>query len=159
MIWSEIDSLASSPDQTDLIIRPGRNLKEGHRYIVALRNLKDADGTTIPAPDGFKLYRDRIHTNMPVVEKRRAHFEQIFKTLHKAGIARHDLYLSWDFTVASERNISERMLSIRNDAFAQARRLQPGRSKGLGPGAAVPRHRGQEPPARPTTTGSRTSVR
>ncbi len=119
MIWSEIDSLASSPDQTDLIIRPGRNLKEGHRYIVALRNLKYADGTTIPAPDGFKLYRDRIHTSMPVVEKRRAHFEQIFKTLHKAGIARHDLYLSWDFTVASERNLSERMLSIRNDAFAK----------------------------------------
>jgi hypothetical protein len=119
MIWSELDSLASSPDQTDLIIRPGRNLKEGHRYIVALRNLKRADGTTIPAPDGFKLYRDKVHTNMPVVEKRRAHFEQIFKTLHGAGIARKDLYLAWDFTVASEGNISERMLSIRNDAFAQ----------------------------------------
>jgi hypothetical protein len=119
MIWSEIDSLASSPDQTDLIIRPGRDLKEGHRYIVALRNLKYADGTTIPAPDGFRLYRDRIHTSMPVVERRRAHFEQIFKTLHGAGIARNDLYLAWDFTVASERNISERMLSIRNDAFAK----------------------------------------
>ncbi len=56
---------------------------------------------------------------MPVVEKRRAHFEQIFKSLRDAGIARHDLYLAWDFTVASERNISERMLSIRNDAFAK----------------------------------------
>jgi hypothetical protein len=119
LIWSEIDSLASSPDQTDLIIRPGRNLKEGHRYIVALRNLKRADGTTIPAPNGFKLYRDRIHTNIPVVEQRRAHFEGIFKTLREAGIARHDLFLAWDFTVASERNIAERMLSIRNDAFAK----------------------------------------
>ncbi len=119
LIWSELDSLASSPDQTDLIIRPGRNLKEGHRYIVALRDLKTASGKAIPAPQGFRLYRDRIHTKMPVIEKRRPHFERIFATLKKAGIPRDHLYLAWDFTVASERNISERMLSIRNDAFAQ----------------------------------------
>ncbi|HEY7152220.1 MAG TPA: hypothetical protein VH391_11115 [Solirubrobacterales bacterium] len=119
LIWSELDSLASSPDQTDLIIRPGKNLKEGHRYIVAMRNLKYAGGNRIPAPQGFRLYRDRIHTNLQAIEQRRAHFEGIFATLKKAGIARDDLYLAWDFTVASERNISERMLSIRNDAFSQ----------------------------------------
>ncbi len=71
LIWSELDSLASSPDQTDLIIRPGQNLKEGHRYIVALRNLKYAGGNTIPAPQGFRLYRDRIHTKVPLIEQRR----------------------------------------------------------------------------------------
>jgi hypothetical protein len=119
LIWSELDSLASSPDQTDLIIRPGQNLKEGHRYIVALRDLKYAGGGTIPAPQGFRLYRDRIHTKVPLVEQRRQHFEHIFATLKDAGVARDDLYLAWDFTVASEQNISERMLSIRNDAFAQ----------------------------------------
>src|SRR5213076_1981034 len=45
--------------------------------------------------------------------------DSIFRTLRKAGIARDDLYLAWDFTVASERSLSERMLHIRNDAFAQ----------------------------------------
>jgi hypothetical protein len=43
----------------------------------------------------------------------------IFSRLKKAGIKRRSLFLAWDFTVASERNLSERMLHIRNDAFAQ----------------------------------------
>src|SRR5690606_38770393 len=42
-----------------------------------------------------------------------------FSDLGRAGIEREDLYLAWDFTVASERNLTERMLSIRDDAFAQ----------------------------------------
>ena len=43
----------------------------------------------------------------------------MFATLADAGIARDDLYLAWDFTIASERNLTERMLTIRDDAFAQ----------------------------------------
>ena len=42
LIWAELDSTATAPANTDLIIRPGRNLIEGHRYIVAMRDLKDA---------------------------------------------------------------------------------------------------------------------
>ena len=64
LIWSELDSTASSPQNTDLIIRPGRNLLEGHRYIVAMRNLKDSAGNTIPAPPGFALYRDGVKTDV-----------------------------------------------------------------------------------------------
>jgi hypothetical protein len=44
--------------------------------------------------------------------------EDIFRRLKRAGIGRHDLYLAWDFTVASGRNLSRRLLSIRDDAFA-----------------------------------------
>ncbi|MCB0869473.1 MAG: hypothetical protein KDB52_01450, partial [Solirubrobacterales bacterium] len=36
-----------------------------------------------------------------------------------AGIQRSSLYLAWDFTVASSENITGRMLSIRNRAFAE----------------------------------------
>src|SRR3546814_1717160 len=45
--------------------------------------------------------------------------EALFAKLGKAGIARDSLYLAWDFTVASERNISERALHIRDEAFAK----------------------------------------
>ncbi len=38
--------------------------------------------------------------------------------LAKAGVKRKELYLSWDFTVASTRNITERSLQIRDNAFA-----------------------------------------
>jgi hypothetical protein len=119
LIWSELDSNAESPEDVVLHIRPGRNFTEGRRYIVALRRLKDADGQTIPAQQAFRIYRDRLPTDEPAIESRRAHFESIFKTLKRARIGRRDLYLAWDFTVASEQNLSERMLSIRDDAFEQ----------------------------------------
>ncbi len=119
LIWSEIDSNPSEPADKTLIIRPAENFEEGERYIVALRNLKDADGDTIPAQDPFEDYRDQTPTDDPVVEARRPHMEEIFDTLAAAGIQRDDLYLAWDFTVASEQNLSERALHIRDDAFAQ----------------------------------------
>ena len=48
--------------------------------------------------------------------------EQLFNELEEAEgapIARNDLYLAWDFTVASRQNLSERALYMRDDAFAQ----------------------------------------
>jgi len=119
LIWAELDSNATSDASRALIIREGRNLQDGHRYIVALRNLRRADGSLIGAGRGFQVYRDGIVTDQPAIERRRAHFRSIFRTLRRAGIARRDLYLAWDFTVASTKSLTERMLHIRNDAFAQ----------------------------------------
>jgi hypothetical protein len=126
LIFSELDSTATSPANTDLIIRPGRNLIEGHRYIVALRNLKDASGATIPAPPGFALYRDGLQTDVSAIEQRRGHFEEILSTLQQAGIGRGDLYDAWDFTVASTQNITQRMLSIRDRGLADLGDTSPG---------------------------------
>ncbi|HYP48392.1 MAG TPA: hypothetical protein VEQ61_07105 [Thermoleophilaceae bacterium] len=119
LIWAELDSHAQDPRDAALLIRPARNFREGERYIVALRNLKDAEGRTIRARRAFRLYRDRIRTGVPVLERRRRHMERMFRTLRRAGIKRRDLFLAWDFTVASERSLSERVLAIRDDAFAQ----------------------------------------
>jgi hypothetical protein len=119
LIWAELDSTAGDPAHTALLIRPGRNWREGDRYIVALRGLKDAAGATLPAPQGFAVYRDRVATDQALVEGRRKHMEALFGDLADAGIARGDLYLAWDFTVASARSLAGRMLAIRDDAFAQ----------------------------------------
>jgi hypothetical protein len=119
LIWAEIDSNPTDPANVTLIIRPGQNMLEGHRYVVALRNLRGEDGKVLPANLAFRIYRDAIPTSSDPVEARRAHFESIFQTLAEAGIERDDLYRAWDFTVASEKNISERMLAIRDDAFKQ----------------------------------------
>lgn len=118
LIWAELDSNAATDSDRNLIIRPGKNLQNGHRYVVALRNLKDANGSPIPAPPGFRLYRDADRTGNPLIENRRAGFESVFETLSTAGIDRSSLYLAWDFTVASAENVTGRMLSIRNRAFA-----------------------------------------
>jgi hypothetical protein len=118
LIWSEIDANPEDPEDVTLLIRPAVNFNEGGHYIVALRNLKDANGNPIDAQEPFRIYRDAIPTSDPDVEARRDHFEKIFGTLAGAGIERESLYLAWDFTVASRDNLSERMLHIRDDAFA-----------------------------------------
>ncbi|MDX6667569.1 MAG: hypothetical protein QOK04_949, partial [Solirubrobacteraceae bacterium] len=119
LIWSEIDANPKDPANVNLIIRPAVNFQENTRYIVALRNLRDAAGRILPANEAFRLYRDRTITTNPDVESRRSHFEGIFANLAAAGIDRDTLYRAWDFTVASERSLSERQLAIRDDAFAQ----------------------------------------
>src|SRR5512132_1457137 len=67
-IWAEIDSTAHSAKDRLLIIRPARNLDEGERYIVALRNLKNARGRAIGPGRGFRIYRDRIRTGAKPIE-------------------------------------------------------------------------------------------
>ena len=91
-----------------------------------MRNLKDAAGNAIPAPPGFALYRDGVTTDVPAIESRRAHFEELFSKLQRAGIARGDLYDAWDFTVASTPNMTERMLSIRDRGLADLGDTTPG---------------------------------
>lgn len=119
MIWAELDANATSPEQTVLEIHPGRNLTDGHRYIVALRNIKDASGKTLAPPEGFRLLRDGVPTGIDAIESRRKQMEKVFAALGDAGIDRDDLYLAWDFTVASTANVTGRMLAMRNDAFAE----------------------------------------
>jgi hypothetical protein len=118
LIWSEIDANAKDPKDATLLIRPAVNFDEGGHYIVALRNLKDASGNPISASPAFRLYRDRHKTHVPLIERRRHHMEWLFKRLRRAGIERNDLYLTWDFTVASERSLASRALHIRDQAFA-----------------------------------------
>jgi hypothetical protein len=119
LIWAEIDSNPQDPANRTLIIHPGVNLDEQTRYIVALRRLRDSAGHLIPANDAFRTYRDALPSSDPAVEGRRAHFEGMFTALAAAGIGRDDLYRAWDFTVASTKSLSERQLSIRDDAYRQ----------------------------------------
>ncbi len=108
-----------------LMIRPAKNFEEGHRYIVALRNLKDAEGAPIEASPAFRIFRDNHETGVASIDARRAHMESLFATLAKAGIARGDLNLAWDFTVGSTRNNSARALQMRDVAFEQLGAASP----------------------------------
>jgi hypothetical protein len=111
-IWVELDSNAATDADRLVEIHPVRNLREGHRYVVALRSLRRADGSPIAASPAFAALRDG--------QVRNARYDAIFKTLRRARVARDaGLFLAWDFTVASERSLSGRMLHIRDDAFAR----------------------------------------
>jgi len=116
LIWSEIDANATEA-QRAFLIRPAVNFEEGARYVVALRRLKNGVGTLIAPNADFLAYRDGTPTGNAAKEARRPHMEDVFTTLVAAGIARGDLYLAWDFTVASRASLSQRALAMRDDAF------------------------------------------
>ena len=83
MIWAELeypDSEGKDPAVETLVIHPERNFEEGHRYIVALRDLRRADGSVIPASDAFKAYRDGTATG-----PRADHYASIFQSLVSIG--------------------------------------------------------------------------
>jgi hypothetical protein len=115
-IWSELDPVGAPPASTDLVIHPAGSFTEGHTYLVALRGLRTAAGGLIPAPRWF----DRLRAGRPS----RAEAGQIplyrylFALLARAGIHRNHLYEAWQFTVASSESLTERMLAMRDSAFA-----------------------------------------
>jgi hypothetical protein len=115
-VWVELDSNADTPGHTLVEIHPAKNFLEGHRYVVGLRNLRNAAGKVLkPA----KAVRDK----------------KLLKVLAAARFPTKGLYASWTFTVASRRSLSERMLAIRNDAFAQLgdTNLADGKVQGTAP--------------------------
>ncbi len=116
-IWVEIDSTVKA-EKANLEIHPAVNFTSGDRYIVALRNLKNAKKEHLQAPESFRTYRDNLPSSEEKVNERRPHFEELFSKLQAASINRSSLYLAWDFTVASDENNTGRELSMRNAAFA-----------------------------------------
>ena len=114
LVWAEIDVNNAPAGQRLLLIHPAKNFTEGHRYIVALRNLETASGKRIRASRSF---RKVMAGKGP--KRYRTRYRGIFGRLERAGVGKRGLYLAWDFTVASERSIETRMLTIRDDAFAQ----------------------------------------
>lgn len=117
LIWMERDQRGATAADQAIIGRVGKNLKNNHRYIVAMRNMKDGADQTLAASTTFAAYRDNTPTGLLPVEARRAHMEELFTTLAGFGIARNDLYLAWDFTTQSDDSTASRLLAMRDDAF------------------------------------------
>lgn len=137
--WAELDenpqTLEQGADRT-LVIRPLVNLEEGHRYIVALRDLRDASGAEIPAGAAFAGLRDGYAADCGAARggchpgrfpapadldpaDREARYDDVFARLAARGVDIEELFLAWDFHVASAGNLAGRALAIRDDAFAQ----------------------------------------
>jgi len=101
-----------------LILRPGKSLTPGRRYIVAVRGLVHDDGSPVVAEAPFAALRDARPTDIPTLVARRAHFEDLFTRLERFGVPRGDLQLAWDFTVRSDHALTHQMLEMRDAAFA-----------------------------------------
>ncbi len=115
--FAELDQGAKTDDQRSLLIRPAVLLREGTRYIVALRGLVRKDGTAVPSSDAFIALRDGRAKGTPV-EERAARFDEMFALLAGAGVAKKDLTLAWDWVTASGDALHGPLLHMRDQAFA-----------------------------------------
>ncbi len=105
------------PSERPFYIRPAARLREGTRYVVAIRNLVDEAGAGIDAQPYFRALRDE--TPFPEaadLEGRRAHFEELFGLLDDAGVPRSELFLAWDFVTATGETIWGDMIAMRDQA-------------------------------------------
>jgi hypothetical protein len=118
LFWLERDQQGPTPGERAIIGHVGANLENGRRYLVAMRSLKDGAGAPLAAEEVFAAYRDRTGTGQLPAEARRSHMETIFGELAGHGVARSELYLAWDFTTQSSEATSEKLLHMRDDAFA-----------------------------------------
>jgi hypothetical protein len=134
MVWAEVDVNNAPARQRLLLIHPAKNFVKGRRYIVVLRNLRTASGRRIRAQRSFR----RVMAGRGPA-KHRGRYRGIFRTLKRAGIGKRGLYLTWDFTVASQEAIQGRLLSMRREAFAQLgdTALANGVVEGSAPGYSI----------------------
>ncbi|HXW33515.1 MAG TPA: hypothetical protein VEJ87_02985 [Acidimicrobiales bacterium] len=117
--WAEMDETDPRASERLFMIHPATNFAEGDRYIVVLRNLVTSSGAPIPPePMVSAVLRDDISTNEHT-KAHEQHLESLLAELAHDGIGTSGLVEVWDFTVASESNISEPALYMRNQTFKE----------------------------------------
>lgn len=114
--WVELDANAPEGEQL-VIIRPAAALPEGARIGVIVGDLVDAAGHSLEASLATTAYRDGLVTDLEEFEQRREAIDDVYAAATSLGYDRSSLFAAWDFTVASQRSLSERLLHIRDDAF------------------------------------------
>ncbi|MGE0324316.1 MAG: hypothetical protein AB7K71_18990 [Polyangiaceae bacterium] len=117
--WSELDVGAKTADQQAFMIRPAVRLKDGTRYLVAIRHVLDKNDNEVAPSPAFKALRDGEASDEGSVELRRDLYADIFSRLATAGVDKSDLQLAWDFTTASVENNTARMLHMRDQALSE----------------------------------------
>ncbi|TDC61735.1 hypothetical protein E1200_28305 [Actinomadura sp. GC306] len=114
--WAELDANAPD-DRKALIVRPAKNFREGHRYAVALRNLRDASGDPIAPNDAFaRILGPALPSGDPLHARQRA-TGKVLADLERHGVGRDGLYLAWDFTVASRQSLTGPVLHMRDETL------------------------------------------
>src|SRR3954447_16311337 len=117
IVWGELDANAKTNASRNLIIHPAKNLVPGRTYVVVLRGLKDNQ------PKGLWKSTSKA----------------VRRALKRAHVSRKSVFVAFDFTVASDKSLTNRLLAMRNDAFKQLgdTDLADGKIQGSAPKYAI----------------------
>jgi hypothetical protein len=116
--WVDVDQSVSSDAERMFMIRPAVRLRDGARYIVAIRRVVDAGGTPIEPSPTFAALRDETASDEYSVVARRALYADIFDKLESVGVARSELQIAWDYTTATKAGLTRQLVAMRDDALA-----------------------------------------
>jgi hypothetical protein len=117
--WTELDAHDTDLSTQLLMIHPAKNLAEGAHYVVALRDLETSSGAPVPPDTCFRDLLGQAAPGCPAVSAAyQAHIRQEVAILTRDGISKKTLWLAWDFTVDSKKNLTAPALAMRNEAFA-----------------------------------------
>ncbi len=118
--WGELDIRNTDTATRLLVIHPAADLPEGHRIVVALRNLRSTAGTPISASGEFAEILSGATPGGPGGAALAAHEKRLLKMLRSdASVGTKGLYLAWDFTVISRSNLTGPILAMRDAAMSQ----------------------------------------
>ncbi|MCU1352334.1 MAG: hypothetical protein JWM05_1543 [Acidimicrobiales bacterium] len=106
--WAELDANAKRPSKQLLLITPATSLIEGHRHVVALRNLKHRDGTDVRPTKAFAA----------LVAHPRPQDEPWLHGLATHGVPLAKVDIAWSFTVGSAQSISGRLRGMWQEVSA-----------------------------------------
>jgi hypothetical protein len=102
-LFAELDAHpdAEPGESQALLIRPLQAMAFGTRHVVVLTTaLKQADGSPVPAPEGFAGLRDGApHPSLAGEAER---FDAMLDQLEGLDLPRSELVLAWDFVTGSE---------------------------------------------------------
>ena len=106
-----------SGDRITTILRPGKSLLPGRRYLVGVRNLVHPGGAPVLAESVFAALRDGRPTTIAAVEDRRAAQQEVLWGLEDHGVPPEDLVLAFEFWTQSDEALTSEMLAMRDIAF------------------------------------------
>ncbi len=115
--FAELDRSKPFDPTPSLLLRPAVPMRDGTRYVVAIRGVVGADGQPIAPSPAFQALRDGTPSQHSSIEARRALYDELFGALEQAGIGRSDLQLAWDFTTASRENNTGALLHMQSEAL------------------------------------------
>lgn len=118
--WAELDYAGYAIEGSRVLyIRPANPLLNGHRYVVALRDLVDGAGAPVAASEGFAALRDNTESEDWDIEGRRTLYDDIFSRLEADGWQRSEVTVAWDFTVKSAESVGGKIGFMQEDALAR----------------------------------------
>ena len=118
--FTEVDANEQADfDHQTVYLRAAQRYASGHRYAVGISKLvKTRDGKSVPVTSGFAAVLANKPTGHARLDAAAPRIREAVGALEAAGVARSELVVAWDFTIADDASVTVDPLAARDAALA-----------------------------------------